>query len=97
MPIGDRIRPRRSRRLVRSGDPFTSDELERGDVELEAVPPSPEPAEDEQAEPWSWHDKEPPDRMRRILDAYRKFLESRRGGEGYDGHEQEDDDDGHAE
>jgi hypothetical protein len=99
MPIGDRIRPRHpGRRLVRSGEPFSSDELERGDIELELPDPAPEqPPDDEQAEPWSWHDKVPGDRMRRVLDTYGQFLESRRGSEGYDGHEQEGDDDGHAE
>jgi hypothetical protein len=41
------------RRLVRHGDEFTSDELDRGEVELELPEPAPEPAEDAQAEPWA--------------------------------------------
>jgi hypothetical protein len=77
MPIGDRIR-RRRRRLVRDGETFTSDELERGDVELEEVQPAPEPPPSEQAEPWAWRDKDPPEHVRRRLDAYEEFLRQRR-------------------
>jgi hypothetical protein len=42
----------RARRLVRSGEEFNSDELRDGLVELELPEPSPEPAEDDQVEPW---------------------------------------------
>jgi len=41
------------RRLIRSGEVFTSDELARGEVELDLPPPAPEPPEEEQAEPWA--------------------------------------------
>jgi hypothetical protein len=41
------------RRLVRYGGQFTSDELRRGEVELELPPPGPEPPAEEQAEPWA--------------------------------------------
>jgi hypothetical protein len=55
-PLRDEIR----RRLVRFGDQFTSDELEHGDVELEAVAANPDPPpEDEQAEPWGLSDDAP--------------------------------------
>jgi hypothetical protein len=77
MPIGDRIRRHPRRRLVRSGETFTSDELEAGDVELEAVPAGSAPPEDEQAEPWGWRDKAMPPQMRVRLDAYQIFLRER--------------------
>jgi hypothetical protein len=41
------------RRLVLSGETFDPDDLERGEIELEAVEPTPEPPADEQAEPWA--------------------------------------------
>jgi len=41
-----------ARRLVRSGDRFTSDEHARGEVELELPAPSPEPPE-EPSESWA--------------------------------------------
>lgn len=48
-PVRDAIR----KRLVRFGEAFTSDELERGDVELEQVEAAPEPPPEEQGEPWA--------------------------------------------
>jgi hypothetical protein len=55
MPIGDRIRHRRHpRRLIRPGDTYIIVELERGEVELEQVPPRPEPPVEVQGEPWGW-------------------------------------------
>jgi hypothetical protein len=55
MPIRRR-RPEHpeGRRLVRDGDEYTDDELARGEVELEQVPPRPEPPVDVQGEPWGW-------------------------------------------
>jgi hypothetical protein len=51
----DRRRARRhERRLVRDGDSYTEDELERGEVELEEVPRRDEPPVDVQGEPWNW-------------------------------------------
>lgn len=47
-------RARRRRRLVRDGDAFTTDELARGDIELEEVPRRPEPPVEIQGEPWGW-------------------------------------------
>ena len=72
MPIGDRIRRRLHHdgpRHVTDGGEFTSDELDRGEVELELPDPSPDRPEDQQAEPWAT-DKFP-DRER----AYQEFLE----------------------
>lgn len=69
---------RRGRRLVRSGDEFTSDELERGEVELEEPGHSDEP-EDNGYEPWARdgsHGETERDRTR--LRAYMEFVESRR-------------------
>lgn len=44
----------RRRRLVRSGEAFTSDELDADQVELEQVDPTAEPADPaEQDEPWA--------------------------------------------
>jgi hypothetical protein len=47
-------RPEPGRRLVRFGDRFTEEELERGEVELEIIPPR-EPPDDEadENEPWA--------------------------------------------
>jgi hypothetical protein len=47
-------RERRRRRLIRDGDSYTEDELDRGDVELEQVERRPEPSVDVQGEPWGW-------------------------------------------
>lgn len=70
---------RKGRRIVRNGDEFTSDELERGVVELEEPDPSgPEP-EGGGYEPWDMDDsKDRPERDRERLSAYREFVESRR-------------------
>lgn len=40
------------RRLIHPGEEFDTAELDADQVELEAVPATPEPPEDEQAEPW---------------------------------------------
>jgi hypothetical protein len=40
------------RRLVRSGEQFTSDELDRDEIELELPEATEEPDEDDQVEPW---------------------------------------------
>ena len=53
MPLGDRIRHRK-RRLVRDGDEYTEDELDRGEVELELPERRPEPPVEVQGEPWGW-------------------------------------------
>jgi hypothetical protein len=77
MPIGDRFRRPRRRRIVRWGEMFTSDELADGEVELEEPPPGPEPPEDEQAEPWGLGDDVPEGKHRRYgrrLQDYREFL-----------------------
>jgi hypothetical protein len=44
----------RPRRLIRPGDSYTDEELERGEVELEQPPPRPEPPPEVQGEPWGW-------------------------------------------
>ena len=44
----------RRRRIIRDGDEYTIDELDRGEVELEEVPPRPEPPVEVQGEPWGW-------------------------------------------
>jgi hypothetical protein len=57
MPIGDRLprwRHRDGPRRIRDGDEYTSDELERGEVQLEEVPRRPEPPVEVQGEPWGW-------------------------------------------
>jgi hypothetical protein len=42
------------KRLVRFGGRFRSDELERGEIDLELPEPNPNPPpEDERAEPWA--------------------------------------------
>lgn len=46
--------PERERRLVRDGDSYTIDELERGDIELDEVKRRPEPPVEIQGEPWGW-------------------------------------------
>ena len=75
MPLGDRIRHHRhKRRLVRSGDSFTSDELERGEVELEEVPPGPAPADE--VEPWAWRDKAMPQAVAERARLYQEFVRS---------------------
>jgi len=63
-----------NKRLVRSGELFTSEELDRGEVELERVGPLPEPPEKDQAEPWGTRLEDDP-RFRDRLRAYREFLE----------------------
>jgi len=62
------------RRLVRSGERFRSDELDL--IDLELPEPSPEPPEEEQAEPWGTSKRH----LRRRLRAYEDFLD----GLGYD-------------
>ena len=81
MPLGDRLRHHHhKRRLVRSGDLFTSDELEHDEVELEEVPPSPEQDPDDEVEPWAWGDKVMPPVIAERLRAYQEFVSSREGG-----------------
>ena len=45
---------RHRRRRIRDGDEYTTDELDRGEVELEEVPRRPEPPVEVQGEPWGW-------------------------------------------
>jgi hypothetical protein len=55
MPLGDRIRARRNRpRIIRPGEEYTEDELERGEVELEQPIRREAPPVDVQGEPWGW-------------------------------------------
>jgi hypothetical protein len=58
MPDDDHERRRlfrRRRRLIRSGDAYTADELDRGEVELEQVPTVADPPPEEtRGEPWGW-------------------------------------------
>jgi hypothetical protein len=61
------------RRLVRSGDTFTSSELDNDEIELELPDPSPEIPEDEQAEPWGTWKNDPSFADR--LNAYYEFLD----------------------
>jgi len=69
---------RHGRRLVRSGDEFTSDELERGEVELEERDQGGEP-EDNGYEPWGRDgSKDETERDRERLRLYSEFIESRR-------------------
>jgi hypothetical protein len=58
---------------------FTSDELERGEVELDEREPSGDEPEGGGYEPWALDDsKERPERDRERLEAYRAFVASRR-------------------
>lgn len=53
--VFDRLRGRRGPRRIRDGDTYTADELDRGEAELEEVPPDPDPPpEDTRGEPWGW-------------------------------------------
>jgi hypothetical protein len=62
------------KRIVRSGDRFTSDELNGGEIELEEVTPSDNPPpENEQSEPWL---SDRPDLIERER-LYREFLRER--------------------
>ena len=57
MPLGDRLRSRHHhhRRLIHRGDEYTLRELLDGEVELEEVPPDPDPPPGEtRGEPWGW-------------------------------------------
>jgi hypothetical protein len=66
--------------MARHGDAFTSDELDRGEVELELPEPAPEPAEEAQAEPWALSPEHQGKHERSGLAdrarAYREFLAS---------------------
>jgi hypothetical protein len=62
MPLGDRFRGRHRRRLIRDGDSYTEEELDRGEVELDEVDRRDEPPIDVQGEPWEW--TKPGDRPR---------------------------------
>ena len=80
MPIGDRLRRHPRRRLVRSGETYASDELDRGEITLELPPPTLEPPpEDEQAEPWNARDGD--SRFAGRLQAYQDFLREHGGGD----------------
>jgi hypothetical protein len=83
LPGHDRREARRAkrhgRRLVRSGDEFTSAELEAGTVELEEREPSRELDPDEQVEPWGRDGSKPEsERDRERLRLYMEFVESHR-------------------
>ena len=82
MPLGDRLpwHHRHHRRLVRYGERFTSDELERDEIELELPAATPEPDADDQVEPWAWGDKPVPEGVAERLRLYREFCEAREGG-----------------
>jgi len=70
------------RRLVRSGEPFDSGELERGEIDLELPEPSPEPDEEDQGEPWGLRAGTRKHlRARGRLKLYREFLERIGDGE----------------
>jgi hypothetical protein len=70
---------RQGRRLVRSGEEFTSDELARGEVELEERDPSGGEPEGGGYEPWARDGSKPEsDRDRERLRLYAEFVESRR-------------------
>jgi hypothetical protein len=71
---------RRGRRLVRSGDMFTSDELDREEVELERRDTSGDEPEQGGTEPWGTD--EPTGEMADRLRAYREFLTERGEGNG---------------
>lgn len=81
LPGHDRREERRARRhgrrLVRSGGEFTSDELDRGEVELEEPGHSDEP-EDNGYEPWARDGSHgETDRDRNRLRAYLEFVANR--------------------
>jgi hypothetical protein len=63
------------RRLVRSGEAFSSDELDRDEIELELPDPTPEIPESDQTEPWASgkHHLRRGHRLR----AYEEFLRER--------------------
>lgn len=66
------------KRLIRMLETFTSDELERGEVELAEVEPAPEPPEEEQAEPWN---SDKPSFRDRLMAYRRHVLEHGEGPE----------------
>lgn len=69
---------RHGRRLVRSGDEFTSDELERGVVELEEREPADDEPEGGGYEPWGRDGtKDESERDRERLRAYLEFVSDR--------------------
>lgn len=83
LPGHDRREERRARRhgrrLVRSGEEFTSKELEDGLVELEKVDPAEDQDNGDGYEPWARDgSKDETERDRERLRAYREFLEERR-------------------
>jgi len=78
-PPGDIAKEAIKRRLVRFGERFDSDELKRGEVELELVPPNPDPPpEDEQAEPWGLLDDAPEEKHHRFGHRLRAYRERHR-------------------
>ena len=82
LPGRDRREERRARRhgrrLVRSGDEFTSDELDAGTVELERREPSGDEPEGGGYEPWARDGtKDEPERDRERLRAYLEFVADR--------------------
>ena len=55
MPLGDRLRRRRARRIIRPGDSYTRDEEAAGEIEIEGVEPLRDPPPEEtRGEPWGW-------------------------------------------
>jgi hypothetical protein len=77
-PIRDAAREVVKRRLVRFGERFDSDELARNEVELEEVPPAPEPPEDEQAEPWGLAEDAPPEKHAKFGHRLREYVAAHR-------------------
>ncbi len=74
----ERRAKRHGRRLVLDGEEFTSDELERGEVELEERGQGDEP-EENGYEPWGRDETDhETDRDRDRLRLYAEFVESRR-------------------
>jgi hypothetical protein len=80
MPMGDRYRRHRRRRRILSGEEFSSDELDRGEVELERVEPTSEDPPRGGSEPWGVD--EPDEEQSRRLRLYREYLQSRGEGTG---------------
>jgi hypothetical protein len=78
----ERRAERHGRRYVRSGDEFTSYELEHDEVELEERRASREP-DHEEYEPWNLDESKATDFDRERFRLYREFVESRRDDPDY--------------
>jgi hypothetical protein len=80
--MADKIRSvREGARRVRFGDVFNSDELSRGEIELEEIAPNSNPPPDEeQVEPWGLSEDAPEEKYRLFHGRLREYL--RRHGHG---------------